>query len=270
MGAINLGPLAFPISLLLLLGAVLVSLVVAKWVRRTWPFDVEPLLWRTLIVAALAARIAFVVAYFDVYKKAPLTILDIRDGGFFAPAGVLSILAMAAWFSWRKREASKPLVLSVLAGISVWVLGVVATMTFYPGPAQMPQVALTRLDGSSVQLKSLAGKPMVINLWATWCPPCRREMPVLRDGQARYKNVVFVFANQGESADAVRTYLDKEHLVLDNVLLDSDRNLGSQTGSRAMPTTLFFDEHGMLVDRRIGELSAATLAQRIEALRLPR
>lgn len=159
MGTFNLGPLVFPISALLLLGAVLVSLAVAKWMGRARPVDVEPSLWKVLIVGVLGARIAFVAAYFGVYRSAPWSILDIRDGGFIAPVGIVAALAMTAWFAWREREGRKSLVFSVLAGTSVWVLGVVATMVFYTGPAAMPQIALTRLDGGTVQLKSLAGKP---------------------------------------------------------------------------------------------------------------
>jgi thiol-disulfide isomerase/thioredoxin len=269
MGAINLGPFAIPVGLVLLLCAVSVSLALAKWVVSSPAVDIEPRLWSVLIVALFAARIAFVFMYLDIYRKTPLGILDIRDGGFFPPAGILAALVMAGWFIWRKRDGRKPLAFTVLAGISIWVLGVAASMAFNPGPAQMPQLALTRLDGSAITLQSLTGKPIVINLWATWCPPCRREMPVLRDGQGRYKDVVFVFANQGESAETVRAYLNGERLVLDNVLLDSGRSIGSQTGSQAMPTTLFFNQDGMLVSRRVGELSEATLAQRIESLRAP-
>jgi thiol-disulfide isomerase/thioredoxin len=128
---------------------------------------------------------------------------------------------------------------------------------------------LARLDGGTVQLHSFVGKPMVVNLWASWRPPCRHEMPVLRDAQAQYRDIVFIFANQGENADAVRQYLKTEQLALDNVLLDFKLQVGRQTASMGLPTTLFFNEQGILVERRIGELSAATLAQRIESLRKP-
>ena len=88
----------------------------------------------------------------------------------------------------------------------------------------------------------------------------------LRDAQKNNPEVIFVFANQGESADAIQKFLDREGLDLDNVLLDSRLELGSQTQSQGLPTTLFFDAKGALVDRRIGELSAATLAQRIRGI----
>ncbi|HZW13154.1 MAG TPA: TlpA disulfide reductase family protein, partial [Noviherbaspirillum sp.] len=130
-----------------------------------------------------------------------------------------------------------------------------------------PDVTLTRLDGGSVRLASFAGKLMVVNMWATWCPPCRREMPVLRDAQRRHPDIVFVFADQGESAETVRRYLESSQLKLDNVLLDPSRQLAFQTGSQGLPTTMFFDEKGKLVDRRVGGLSEASLAQRLESLR---
>src|SRR5690606_40886240 len=62
-------------------------------------------------------------------------------------------------------------------------------------------LALTKLEGGEVRLPTFIGQPTVVNLWATWCPPCRREMPVLRDAQQRYPDIAFIFANQGESAE---------------------------------------------------------------------
>jgi thiol-disulfide isomerase/thioredoxin len=118
-----------------------------------------------------------------------------------------------------------------------------------------------------VQLASLAGKPVVINLWTSWCPPCRREMPVLRQAQISYPEIIFIFANQGETAATVRKYMASEHIALENVLLDTNGQIGSLTSSGALPTTLFYHAQGMLVERRLGELSAATLADRLKSLR---
>ncbi len=267
MTSVNLGPFAFPIGPLLLLGALLVSSGIAKWVCRNRSIDVEPALWKILVSGVLVARIAFVALYFESYKNSPWKIVDIRDGGFIASAGFLAAAALTAWFARQRREARKPLLLSALAGATFWMAGTLATSIFHAAPMPLPEIALARLDGTSMRLDSLTGKPLVVNLWATWCPPCRREMPVLRDAQVRHKDIDFVFVNQGESADAVRKYLALEGLALDNVLLDPRLQVGAQTGSRALPTTLFFNAQGMLVDRRMGELSSATLMQRIEALR---
>jgi len=271
MNTLNLGPLAIPAAPLLLLAAVLTGAAVAKstqcGIDGNKRSEIESLLWKVLIAGVASARFAFVGLYFDSYKSAPWSILDIRDGGFSLPAGIAAALLMAVWVAWRRRDVRKSFMISAAAGAAVWVIGMLAMMEHGTEPAEMPQVTLTRLDGGAVALSSLGGKPMVVNLWATWCPPCRREMPVLRDAQARHRDIVFVFANQGESADAVRRFIESEHLALENVLLDPHMQLGAKTGSNAFPTTLFYDGKGVLSDRRLGELSPATLIQRIDALR---
>ena len=266
MGSVNIGLVAFHINFLLLLGAMVIGSFVAKRIGRPRNVDVEPLLWRVFIASLIAARLVFVIAYFDMYKSAPWSILNILDGGFSPAAGILAAATGIAWYAWRVREGRRTLLLSALTGGATWAVGAVVATAVFAVPVQMPQAELVRLDGSSVRFGSLAGKPMVVNLWATWCPPCIREMPVLRDAQKNRPDVVFVFANQGESVDAIQKFLDREGLGLDNVLLDSRLELSSQTHSQGLPTTLFFDAKGALVDRRIGELSAATLAQRIEGI----
>lgn len=267
MTSINVGPFAFPIGPLLLIGAIFISTLTAWWSGRSHT-GVESLLWRILIVSVVGARAAFVIKYFDLYKDAPWNIFDIRDGGFLSLIGVLVAAAMASMVVWRRKDIRKPFLLSASVGMLFWAVGTVATSSLFEPPAKIPNLVLARLDGSVVQLKSLAGKPIVVNLWATWCPPCRREMPVLHDAQLRHQDVHFVFANQGESAEAIRRYLDAQQLDLRNILLDPRLELGNHTDSRALPTTLFYDKNGNLVDRRAGELSAATLAQRIEAIRM--
>ncbi|MDO8300356.1 TlpA disulfide reductase family protein [Lacisediminimonas sp.] len=267
MNSIQVGPFAFPISALLLIGALLIASVVARLADRSRSAEIEPLLWRILLVGLLAARAAYVLAYFDSYAASAWQVVDIRDGGFMASVGFMAAAAMTAWLGWRKRDHRKPLLLATLAGAVVWAAGTLAVTWADTEPVTMPKLSLTRIDGGSVDLHSLIGKPVVLNLWASWCPPCRREMPVLRDAQARNQDVVFVFVNQGESELAIREYLTGQGLVLGNVLLDPGATVGRQTGFRALPTTLFFDRHGSLIDHRTGELSSATLTQRLNALR---
>ena len=269
MGSITVGPFAFSLDLALIFASVAFIFVVAKLAGRRSGIDPEPALWKILIASAVTSRIAFVLTYMDAYRQAPLSIVDIRDGGFMPLPGIATAVVMAAWFGWRRRNWRIPLTLSLLAGAFVWG-SISAIVLLNDKTRSMPQVILTTLEGKPVPLDSLKGKPMVVNLWATWCAPCRREMPVLQDAQGREQDVVFVFANQGEAADKIQKYLDSGRLSLNNVLLDPTGELARQIGSRAMPTTLFFDAKGRLADTRIGELSAATLTQRIESLRTSR
>lgn len=109
----------------------------------------------------------------------------------------------------------------------------------------------------------------MVNLWTTWYGPCRREMPVLAAAKARHSGVVFVFANQGESAEAVRRYLDTERLGLPHVLLDPQSRLGPALGSGGLPTTVFFDRQGQRVDAHMGALNAAALAAKLSSVMGP-
>jgi hypothetical protein len=91
-------------------------------------------------------------------------------------------------------------------------------------------------------------------------------MPVLAGAQAAHPDIAFVFANQGEPVEAVKAYLAAQRLAMQNVLLDGPSVLARRTGSGGLPTTLFFNARGELVDRRMGELSPATLAQGLALL----
>lgn len=264
MDAINVGPLSFPTPLLAIFGAVMASTFVSKHLARTRGVDVEPTLWSVMLFALLVARVAFVARYADLYLAVPLGILDIRDGGFSGPAGMAATLVAGAWSFWRRADMRKPLMVAIAVGSAVLLLGAALTLAARRESAPIPALVLSGLDGRTVQLASLAGKPVVINLWASWCPPCRREMPVLRQAQLSHPEITFVFANQGETAAPVRKYLAAEHLALDNVLLDSRAQLSSTTGSGALPTTLFYNAKGTLVERRLGEFSTATLTARLE------
>ncbi len=130
----------------------------------------------------------------------------------------------------------------------------------------LPAISLISLGGEPVSLRQFEGKLTVENLWTTCFPPCRREMPVLAEAQKEYSDAHFVFVNQRESAGKVVIFLAGEKLALHNVLLDSQGEASSQFGQRALPTTLFFHASGRRVDTRIGEVSRATLTERLQIL----
>lgn len=108
---------------------------------------------------------------------------------------------------------------------------------------------------------------MVVNLWATWCPPCRLELPYLAAAQRQEPEINFVFADQGEDAVTVARYLDAAHLELANVLLDINLRLGREIGVTVLPVTLFYDAGGRMVDTHLGALSPSLLAEKLNKLR---
>lgn len=266
---VNLGPFALQVSHLLLLAALLVATGVGHLVGRQQQIGIGNSLIDMLWAALLAARLVFIATWFEVYRNAPWSMLDIRDGGFTPWAGLVAASGVALWRGWRRPPLRQPLLWGVTAGLLAWgaMFGVMGALDKAAKPG-LPTVALTTLAGEPTQLAAMAkGKPMVVNLWASWCPPCRREMPVLAAAQQQETQVTFVFANQGEDSAAALRYLSAGQLNLANVLLDPGTALGRAIGSTALPTTLFYDASGQLVDTHLGELSAASLASKLNRLR---
>lgn len=268
MESFQLGPFAFSTSLVILVATVLVALFVAKKIDRSVGEQAESALWIIFIAGSASARLAFLLNYWESYASSPWTVLDLRDGGFNVGAGVAGGLVAAALLMSRRRVLCKPLAVSLASAAVLWT-GLTLIVTSENEGARLPVLTFSDLSRTPVAMNSFAGKLVVVNLWATWCPPCRREMPVFQAAQQANKNVTFVFVNQGEAPDAVRRFMNDEGLVLQNVLLDPGGELGKAVGSRAMPTTLFYNSRGQLVGTRIGQVSDATLAQRIQELRAP-
>lgn len=269
--AITIGPFALATSWVILLVCAAVAAVVGYFVGRRQQVSIGATLTDMLLAAGFAARIVFVLQWFENYRSAPWTMIDIRDGGFNPWAGVLAAVLVALWQGWRRAALRGPLLLGLLAGTLMWIVSpAVLRMGTGPALSDLEEISLMTLQGTPESLASLAqGRPLVVNLWATWCPPCRREMPVLAAAQQQLPGVAFIFANQGENPVTVQKYLTASQLVLANVVLDSRKKLGEQLGSTALPTTLFFSASGRLVDTHLGALSSASLASKLERIEAP-
>lgn len=254
-----------PADMVLLLATVVLALVAAKLLHKRLGADVEPLIWRVLVLSLLATRLGFVLEFAALYADAPLEVLNVRDGGWEPVAGWAAAWAFTAWLAWRRPLQRRALGSVLLVATAVWWGGGWAlqqTSGGAPAP-RLPDIALTTLELREQPLARFAGQPVVLNLWASWCGPCQREMPTLERAQQRYPGVHFVFANQGESVEQVQRYLALKGLALEHVLLDRHGQVARHFQQRALPTTFFFDADGTLVEARTGELSDASIAQRM-------
>ncbi|TVT31467.1 TlpA disulfide reductase family protein [Marinobacter vinifirmus] len=265
MLSVGVGPLSLSIGHLLLVLAFVVALIVGALTGRKEKTPVAGTLADIFLVAMVSARIGFVVRYFGEYQGDWLGMIDIRDGGFDMVTGLVVALAFTGYLMWKRAAMRRALGSAVAAGLITWggISGLIALMN--QQTQGLPEVALTDLNERPVDLASLGGdKPTVVNLWATWCPPCIREMPVLEEAQQRYPNVNFVFANQGEHPETIRKFLMEQNLNLSHVLSDRQNRFGRVVGSYGLPTTLFYNAQGHLVDTHMGELSRASLARSLE------
>jgi thiol-disulfide isomerase/thioredoxin len=276
MLSIPLGPLALPVPPLLLLLVVwtaswLATALQARAVQGTPQGKNSQAAGNAIFIAAgcalLGARLGHLALNADLYLAAPASAIDLRDGGWHAATGIATGAAWLAWQGWRAPTLRRPLLIAALAGVGVWAP---ASMVLSPRhAAPMPSLALAPLEGGAPQGLRLAAaaRPVVVNLWASWCGPCRQEMPTLAEAQQRDATVGFLFVNQGETEATVRAYLASLPMPLREVLLDPGSRLGPAVGSRGLPTTLFYDAQGQLVDAHFGVLNAAALESRLRVLR---
>ncbi len=277
MLSVSLGPLAFPVAPLPVLAALLLAAWMARrrGARAAAPEDAaaraESAVWTAALAGLLAARLAHLAVHSNAHLDTPWAVLDIRDGGWHAGAGWLTTAAVLAWRAARAATLRPALAMAVAAGLAVGLGGQLALQWARPGGqgAAAPAVALQPLSnaaGSPLLADLARGQPTVVNLWATWCAPCRAEMPMLAAAQQRHADVRFLFVNQGENAAMVNRYLRREALPLRDVWLDADSAVGAAVQSSGLPTTLFYNAQGRLVDAHMGLLNAASLRARLQAL----
>ena len=259
----TLGTFAIALNHLLLISALALATFVGWRVAKRGGDNPESALFSLFLLGLLAARVAFVALYWGHYRNDPWQIIDLRDGGFLAWPGVIVLLLAALYRGWRRPGLRRPLGFGVASGVLFWLLATLS-LNIYEQGTRLPEITLRNAAGETIQLRDYQGGPLVINLWATWCPPCRREMPVLERAQHQRPDVTFLFVNQAESMQSVSTFLATQGLTLDNVLFDASGRLGQAVGSMALPTTLFYSAEGRLLNSHLGELSQASLARAME------
>lgn len=263
--AVAVGPLALPLTPILLLISVLTGLLVAALVGRKYNVSVTDPLLTIFLGSLLFGRLVFIARFADSYDSL-WQMLDIRDRGFDLIAALLAAALILVWLLWRSKQQRQALLAGVL---TVTMLFGAFSLVIYVGRQQavLPAFSFQQLNGDSVNLAELGqGQLTVVNLWATWCPPCRREMPVLQRAEQQYPDVRFVLLNQREHPQVIQQYLQQSGLRFNHLLLDQQGQLATQLGAHGLPVTLYFSADGQLLKSHMGELSAASLAQSLQQL----
>lgn len=174
----------------------------------------------------------------------------------------------------------------LLVGSGLLLLGIVVALwlsgpgakTASPGgsylsaiPVQVefsaPDLLLTDLEGQTVSLESLRGKIVLINNWATWCPPCKAEMPALQSFYSQYQHQGFVLVaiNAGDPAQDVQEFVGEYGLTF-QVWLDPQNAALKAFRNDALPSSYVVDRQGIIRLAWTGEISQAMLEKYITPL----
>lgn len=164
--------------------------------------------------------------------------------------------------TWNVLRHLNNLVVAFSIGCSLLPLYAVAeqpplshTMTTQSPPLAAADFTLPDMDGETFTLSSYRGKVVMLNFWATWCPPCRREMPSLERLYTKLKDQGFVViaVNQFEDPDLVFEFTGRLSLAPTfPILFDRDSRVAEQFGVKGLPTTYLLDKDGLIRYRAIG------------------
>ena len=133
----------------------------------------------------------------------------------------------------------------------------------------MPEFVLQDLSGKETAASSFQGKPVLLNFWATWCAPCREQMPKIQELQRVLadKGLVVLAINDGEPAETARKYID-EHQYTFRVLLDRDKALAGKFSVSAIPAVFLIDRDGIVRAQYTGYSSALDLREELKKIGL--
>lgn len=120
---------------------------------------------------------------------------------------------------------------------------------------QAPDFTLKNMNEQKVSLSDYRGQKVFLNFWASWCPPCREEMPDMQKLHEEYGDEVVILAvNVGESKSATANFMMENGLNF-SVLLDKDKSTAQNYLVRGIPTSYFLDQNGVIKEKVVGAVS---------------
>ncbi|MBM4258217.1 MAG: TlpA family protein disulfide reductase [Deltaproteobacteria bacterium] len=144
----------------------------------------------------------------------------------------------------------------LVLGVIVLVFGFLATLARSPSEAKKPapEFVLPDPQGQVVRLSQLKGKVVMLNVWTTWCPPCRKEMPTMETLHRRFKGTDFVMLAASQDVDGNSTVLPymQENGFTFPVVLDVNGEIGRKYGVTGYPETFIIDRQGRIVHHHVG------------------
>jgi cytochrome c biogenesis protein CcmG, thiol:disulfide interchange protein DsbE len=189
----------------------------------------------------------------------------------------------AAWLAAQRAQAQIGIYADLTAPVAQASAPVPVARAATPTPAQpasarvttagsapgqlAPDFSLDDINGQRVKLSDLRGHPVIVNFWATWCPPCRQEAPAIQAAYQRYRDqgVILLGVNLREDAQTIQQFA-KEFGLTYPLLLDRDGAVSDRYQVRGIPTTVFVDADGVVRARHVGPLTEDKLVEYLAPL----
>lgn len=167
-------------------------------------------------------------------------------------AGLLSALAGMAWSASSSAGESQP------SGSPV---------RFYADPKPLGDFSATTVDGQALRSANLRGKVVLVNFWATWCPPCVTEVPDLVRLQAKYdgKLIVLGISEDHGQVDIVKTFAEAKKVNYP-LVMNTPALSALFPGLIGLPTTYVIDQQGRIVQKHVGQLNMPNTEAEVQAL----
>jgi len=164
-------------------------------------------------------------------------------------------------------------VFAIFLGISYFGYGVLsqnASAGVMKAKTRAPDFTVVDSNGGNVKLSDMKGKPVVINFWASWCPPCRNEMPdfeeVFREMGAGVQFMMVNLIGGGETREKADAFIERQGFTFP-VFYDMTGEAAGQYNVRAIPMTIFVDAEGNVTGSSTGMLNKASLLEGIKLAR---
>ncbi len=135
---------------------------------------------------------------------------------------------------------------------------------------RLPDFTVYTEDGNAVTLYEKLSKPVVVNFWATWCPPCQSEMPAFDELYKEYGNdiefmMIDLTDGQRDTVESVKAFLSEKDYSFP-VYYDTDMNAATTYGVSSIPMTVFIDENGNMINYKVGAISEDELKAQLEGM----
>ena len=184
--------------------------------------------------------------------------------------------------SQKNKRKRRIVIFCIVSLLNVGLLALILTQLLTPATHSVtdplvghpaPNFALVLLHSesgkSALSLSNLKGRPIVLNFWASWCQPCKEELPLLENAwkqmQAQKKNIVFLGIDFQESNSDASSFL-LQHGITYLAGLDTDGSIANKYGVSSLPQTIFIDRNGTVRSREPQELTTQDLSRNLQSI----